>query len=92
MIREIGDRRIRDQLVDRAARLCEDPEKQGKPLGDELAGFRSVRAVGQRYRIVYRVEQKRVVVVVVAAGIRKQGSRDDVYAVAKKLIRWQILP
>ncbi len=92
MIREIRDRRIRGQLLDRASKLSEDPEKQGKPLGDELAGFRSVRSVGQRYRIIYRVDHGKVVVVVVAVGIRRAGSRDDVYEVAKKLLRWQILP
>src|SRR6266853_37518 len=47
-------------------------------------GYRSVRAVGQRYRIIYRVERTLVTVVVVAAGIRKAGSREDIYRVAAK--------
>jgi len=47
--------------------------------------------VGQRYRIIYRVERSAVVVVVVAAGIRKDGSREDVYRVAAKLIRLGLL-
>jgi mRNA interferase RelE/StbE len=47
--------------------------------------------VGQRYRIVYRVERSIVTVVVVAAGIRKEGSREDIYRVAARLIRLGLL-
>ena len=71
--------------------LTESPEQQGKPLVGELAGFRSVRAVGQRYRIVYRVERREVVVVIVAAGRRKAGDRNDIYELAKKLLRLGLL-
>jgi mRNA interferase RelE/StbE len=71
--------------------LESDPELRGKPLDDDLAGYRSLRAVGQRYRIIYRVEPSAVVVVVVAAGIRKEGNREDVYRVAAKLIRLGLL-
>ena len=31
---------------------------QGNPLLSELAPFRSVRAVGQKYRIVYRAHRQ----------------------------------
>ena len=72
-------------------RLAEDPEKQGKALVGELAGYRSVRAVGQRYRIIYRLFDDRIVVCVVAVGIRLEGSRDDVYALARKLFRLRLL-
>jgi len=91
MVRKIADRRIRDKLLERMTALAGDPELQGKPLGDDLAGYRSARAVGQRYRIIYRVERSEVVVVVVAAGIRKEGSREDVYRLAAKLIRLGLL-
>ena len=91
MVLEIADRRIQQKLLERMTALAADPELQGKPLGDDLAGYRSVRAVGQRYRIIYRVERSAVVVVVVAAGIRKEGSREDVYRVAAKLIRLGLL-
>lgn len=91
MVLKISDRRILEKLLDRMTALAADPELQGKPLGDDLAGYRSVRAVGQRYRIIYRVERSEVVVVVVAAGIRKEGSREDVYRVAAKLIRLGLL-
>ena len=91
MVRKISDRRIQEKLLERMTALAADPELQGKPLGDDLAGYRSVRAVGQRYRIIYRVERSAVVVVVVAAGIRTEGSREDVYRVAAKLIRLGLL-
>ena len=91
MVLEIADRRIQEKLLERMTALAADPELQGKPLGDDLAGYRSIRTVGQCYRIIYRVEQSAVVVVVVAAGIRKEGSREDVYRVAAKLIRLGLL-
>ena len=91
MVLKISDRRIQEKLLERMTALAGDPELQGKPLGDDLAGYRSVRAVGQRYRIIYRVERSEVVVVAVAAGIRKEGSREDVYRVAAKLIRLGLL-
>ncbi|MSV34910.1 MAG: type II toxin-antitoxin system RelE/ParE family toxin [Bryobacterales bacterium] len=91
MVREISDRRVQEKILERMTALANDPELQGKPLDDDLAGYRSIRAVGQRYRIVYRVERSNVTVVVVAAGIRKDGSRDDIYRVAAKLIRLGLL-
>lgn len=86
-LQRITDKRVRENLFKRIEQLANDPERQGKPLQNELSGLRSVRAIGQRYRIVYRVERERVIVVVVAVGIRKQGDRSDIYEVAAKLIR-----
>jgi mRNA interferase RelE/StbE len=86
-----ADRRIQEKILERMTALANDPELQGKPLGDDLAGYRSVRAVGQRYRILFRVERSIVTAVVVAAGIRKDGSREDIYRVAAKLIRLGLL-
>jgi mRNA interferase RelE/StbE len=71
--------------------LAKAPEQQGKPLVGELASFRSVRAIGQRYRIVYRVERREVVVVIVAVGKRKAGNKGDIYELAKKLLRLGLL-
>ena len=85
-LEEIQDRRVRVKVFDRIRRLGEDPEKQGKPLVDVLGGFRSVRAVGQRYRIVYKVRGDLVEVLVVGAGLRKEGSKSDIYARMAKLL------
>jgi mRNA interferase RelE/StbE len=87
LLREISDRRIRQKISDRIDKLKESPEMQGKPLIGELDGYYSVRAVGQRYRIIYTIEQTQVTVMIVALGIRKDGSKQDVYALAKKLLR-----
>lgn len=80
MLEEIQDRRVRAKIFDRIKKLSEEPEKQGKPLVNELAGFRSVRAVGQRYRIVYEIQGDQVKVLVFGVGIRKEGHRSDIYA------------
>ncbi len=73
MLKEISDRRIREKLAERIDQLANDPELQGKPLQGTLAGYRSVRAVGQRYRIIYNVQEERVIVNIVGVGIRKGG-------------------
>ena len=88
---DISDRRIQEKIRDRIDALAHDPELQGKPLGGELAGYRSLRAVGQRYRILYHVEREKIVVLIVVIGIRKEGDRGDVYRLAKKLLRLQLI-
>jgi len=91
MLSGITDQRVRRKLLDRMKDLAHDPHKQGKALVYELAGFRAVRAVGQRYRIIYSVEEDMVVVVVVALGMRKDGQTKDIYALARKLLRQGLL-
>jgi mRNA interferase RelE/StbE len=87
----IKDRRVQDGLRSSLKRLEYEPELQGKPLIDELASYRSVRAVGQRYHILYSVDGERVTVLVVTLGIRRDGDKKDVYQLAKKLIRLGLL-
>ena len=91
LLKEIGDRRIRQKISDRIDKLQESPEIHGKPLLGELNGYYSVRAVGQRYRIIYAINQPQVTVLVVALGIRKDGSKQDIYALAKKLLKLGLL-
>jgi len=83
----IVDRRTRSAIVGRIDSLAKEPEKQGKRLRGRLAGFMSTRAAGQRYRVVYRVEVVRKLVLVYLVGIRKEGSHRDVYALAESLVR-----
>lgn len=80
----ISDAATRAVLVKRAGQLREEPLKQGKPLTEDLLGYRSVRAGGQRYRLVYRVFEQGGQVVVVVVGIRKNGDKKDVYNIASK--------
>ena len=91
LVEAIPDQRIRRLISQRADQLATSPEQQGKPLMGELAGFRSIRAVGQRYRIVYRVERREVTVLVVAVGRRRSGDKSDVYELARKLLRQRLL-
>ena len=87
MMADIADRRLREKIKVRIDGLESDPETQGKPLTGDLSGYRSLRAAGQRYRIVYRVERKLVTVCAVALGLRREGSSADIYELAQKLIR-----
>jgi mRNA interferase RelE/StbE len=60
-------------------------------LTGELSGYRSVRGAGQRYRIIYRIEKEKFMVWIVALGIRKEGSKRDIYALAKKLLKLYLM-
>lgn len=85
MLTEIKDKRVQAKLVELAVSLSESPEAKGKALLRDLFGFRSVRAVGQRYRIVYSVDATTLQVIVVGLGIRKEGDREDIYAKVRRL-------
>jgi len=87
----ISDRRIREKIGAVIDRLTEDPDKQGRALLGELSGFRSIKAVGQRYRVIYQIRGNDIVVVIVAVGIRRDGAKDDIYNLAKKLFRLRLL-
>lgn len=86
MLAAVKDKREQEKLRDRIEQLKIEPEKQGKALVDNLSGFRSVRAVGQRYRIVYKVERKQVLVLIVGIGRRKDGDKKDIYTILQKLL------
>lgn len=86
MLMDVRDRREQQKLRDRIEQLKIEPEKQGKALVDNLSGFRSIRAVGQRYRIVYQVESDKIVVVVIGLGRRKDGDKKDIYTLLGKLL------
>ena len=87
----IPDRRVQAKIRDRIDGLVREPESQGKPLTGELSGYRSLRAAGQRYRVIYRVERAKIVVVILAVGLRKAGDRRDVYMLAKKLLKLRLI-
>ena len=91
MLAAIKDRRIQEKIREKIDGLARDPDTQGKPLLGELSGFRSVRAAAQRYRIIYRVHQDRVEVLVVAIGLRREGHREDIYRLAQRLLRLKLL-
>jgi mRNA interferase RelE/StbE len=91
MLKGITDKRIRGQVAQAVSGLSEDPEMKGKPLMGDLAGYRSLRAAGQQYRVIYRIEKEQVIVVVVGVGRRKEGDRKDIYSLARKLFEQKLL-
>ncbi len=84
LLSKIKDKREQQGLKGRIEKLTSEPEKQGKALSGKLKGYRSVRALGQRYRIVYRVERSTITVLIVGAGIRQEGAKKDIYAILNK--------
>ena len=88
---KVRDARIQEIIVRRAEQLVDVPEWQGKLLTKRLAGLRAVRAVGQRYRIIYYVHTTACTVHIIHVGIRREGSRDDVYVQADALMRLGLL-
>ena len=91
MLAAIKDKRIQQKIYERVSGLALEPEKQGNSLAAELADYRSLRAVGQRYRIIYKVDGEKVLVLVLAVGIRKEGDKKDIYNLAKRLVRLGLL-
>ncbi len=85
LIEKISDKNIQRRILKRIEGLSEEPNKQGKMLLKDLSGFRSIHAAG-RYRIIYKVDKQTVIVYILAAGIRKQGDKKDIYKIAKKLL------
>jgi mRNA interferase RelE/StbE len=86
MLSEIKDKRHLQKLRERIEKLKSNPEQQGKALTDNLKGYRSIRAVGQRYRIIYQVKRVEVLVLIVGVGLRQEGSPQDIYAKIDKLL------
>ena len=72
------DPAVRRRMLAALRKLRADPER-GKPLLLTLKGLRSLRTGD--YRIVYRVIESRVEILVVAIGHRR-----DVYARVRKLL------
>lgn len=90
-LKGMKDRRIARQIVQRTDRLGDGPEKQGKPLLGELGGYGSVRAAGQRYRVMYKTQDTSVIVVIIAIGIRKEGDKKDIYKLVRKMIQLNLI-
>lgn len=88
---KIPDQRIKKTIAKQIDKLSRDPEKQGKALKGELSGYRSIRAAGQRYRVIYQMDHTEKCVYISAVGLRKQGDKKDIYHLAKKLIQLRLL-
>jgi len=81
----------RNQIISKIDQLKDEPKLLGKALVGPLKEFRSVRAAGQRYRIIYQIQEEMIIVLVVAIGIRKSGDKKDIYELMKKLLKTGII-
>ena len=88
-------KKVRRGILEKADRLADggDPRDSCKPLTGPLQGY--YRIVYSRYRAIFSVEEQRLAdggsvlhltVLFIAAGIRREFDRNDVYKVAKKLV------
>jgi mRNA interferase RelE/StbE len=96
----IEDQRSQKAISSKIDDLQTEPEKRGKPLTEDLKGYYSVRAAGQRYRVIYQAQVLELetltkgkdetplvidrVVTIAVIGIRKEGSKNDAYEIAHK--------
>jgi len=78
-IQESGDP---ERILNKIEELQTDPEKRGKPLRNQLAGYYSLRAGD--YRVIYEVDLDERIVWIYGAGLRKEGDRDDIYERARR--------
>lgn len=75
------------QILAKIESLKAEPILMGKPLKGPLKEFRSVRAAGQRFRIIYKIIDEEVIVIIIAVGIRKEGDKRDIYQLMKKYLK-----
>ena len=87
----ISDRRVNRSIESTIDSLETEPTRKGKPLIGDLAGYRSIRTVGQRYRVIFKLYYDQNVVYIASVGIRKDGDKNDVYAIAQKLVKAGLL-
>ncbi|HKL86630.1 MAG TPA: type II toxin-antitoxin system RelE/ParE family toxin [Treponemataceae bacterium] len=81
------DPKTRTQIINKIDSLKTEPLLIGKQLKGPLKDYRTIRAAGQRYRIIYRVTEKEITVIVIAVGIRKDGDKKDIYELMKKYLK-----
>ncbi len=79
------------QIINKIEKLKDEPASLGKPLKGPLKDYRSIRAAGQRYRVIYKIVEDEIIVIVVAVGIRKDEDKKDIYELMKKYIKTNLL-
>jgi mRNA interferase RelE/StbE len=93
-------KKVRRGLLDKANELRDSSDPAGchKPLIGPLQGF--YRICYSRYRLIYSVEHEklangdtlqRIVLKFIAAGIRKEGDKKDIYRLALRLLELGII-
>ena len=77
------------KIITKAVRKLKESPELGKPLIDELIGLRSYKA--GRFRVVYKISEKDIAIIIMGAGIRKEGDKKDIYLLLKKLAKAGLL-
>lgn len=85
MLKKVKDQREQIVLRKRIEQLKIEPDQPGKALSGKLRSYRSIRAVGQRYRIIYRIDQEKIIVIIIGVGIRKEGDKKDIYQILETI-------
>ena len=91
MLKKVKDQREQKVLRKRIEQLKIEPDKQGKALSGRLRSYRSIRAVGQCYRIIYRIDQEKIIVIIIGVGIRKEGDKKDIYQILETIFNPEAL-
>ncbi|THB65103.1 MAG: plasmid stabilization protein [Spirochaetaceae bacterium] len=81
------DKKSQTQIIKKIEVLKNNPTEVGKQLKGNLKDYRSTRSIGQRYRIIYKIMESQILVVIVAIGIRKDGDKKDIYELMKKYVK-----
>ncbi len=81
------DAKMQAAIIKKIEAIALDPLLHGKQLRGPLKNLRLARTTGQRHRIIYRVIEEEVLVIVIAIGLRKEGDKKDIYELMKKYIR-----
>ena len=89
LLGEIADQRIQRRLIEAADELSTDPDKRGRRLTGNLAGYWSLH--WSRYRLIYLIDDESDTVFVLAAGMREEHKPRDIYQLAKRLLRQGLL-
>jgi len=86
-LKAVRDKKSQGEIANTIDGFARSPEAQGKTLAGPLEGVRSARAAGDRYRILYRVDAQNKLVSLLLVARRKAGAEDDIYALARKLLK-----
>lgn len=75
--RKLGHAARVEILTSIRKKLTKKPDEYGEPLGRELVGYRKL-PVGP-WRVVYHVEKREILVLVLAVGKRAEGDNENIY-------------
>lgn len=86
-LRSIGKRygkKTYQVIRDLICGLESEPEKKGQSLVGRLRGLHSLHY--SRFRIIYRIERRQAVVLVIGAGYHESDSRADIYKLIERAL------